>query len=138
MKHTRLPKLLSLSLILFLFMGYLPACRMISKPPKFRVVGYAIAGIDVGAIQFDKLTHINYAFLIPNPDGTFAPIGNPSEVREIVEKAHKAGVKVLISVGGWGWDDEFETLASSPTSRSMFVSELNKVCKRIQAGRCRP
>jgi chitinase len=105
---------------------------MISKPPKFRVVGYAIAGIDVGAIQFDKLTHINYAFLIPNPDGTFAPIGNPSEVKEIVEKAHKAGVKVLISVGGWGWDDEFESLASDPTTRSMFVSELNKFVKEFK------
>jgi GH18 family chitinase len=94
------------------------------KTPRFRVVGYAIAGIDVGAIQFDKLTHINYAFLTPNKDGTFAPIGNPVELREIVEKAHAKGVKVLISVGGWGWNDKFEAMAADPTSRTKFVSGL--------------
>jgi chitinase len=132
MKYTRLPRLLSSSIILLLLMGYLPACRMISKPPKFRVVGYAIAGIDVGAIQFDKLTHINYAFLIPNSDGTFAPIGNPSELREIVEKAHNAGVKVLISVGGWGRDEEFETLAADPTVCSNFVTELSKFVEEFK------
>jgi len=100
---------------------FIASCGQI---PKFRVIGYAIAGIDVSAIQFDKLTHINYAFLVPDKDGTFAPIGNPPELREIVEKAHAKGVNVLISVGGWGWDDEFEALAADPTSRATFVQGL--------------
>jgi chitinase len=103
-----------------------------ARTPTFRVVGYAIAGIDVRAIQFNKLTHINYAFLTPNEDGSFAPIGNPAELREIVEKAHAEGVKVLISVGGWGWDDEFETLAGDPTSRSTFVHSLADLIQEFQ------
>lgn len=106
-------------LFLVLLAGFLASCV---QAPMFRVVGYAIAGIDIGAIQFEKLTHINYAFLTPNKDGTFASIGNPVELREIVEKAHAKGVKVLISVGGWGWNDEFEALAANPTSRTMFVN----------------
>jgi len=102
------------------------------QTPRFRVVGYTIAGINVGSIQYDKLTHINYAFLTPNKDGTFAPIGNPAELREIVEKAHAVGVKVLLSVGGWGWNDEFEALASDPTSRTSFVSGLVDLIKEFK------
>ena len=110
-------------LFLILLAGLLASCV---QAPRFRVVGYAIAGINVGAIQFEKVTHINYAFLTPNKDGTFAPIGNPVELREIVEKAHAKGVKVLISVGGWGWNDKFEALAEDPISRTMFVNGLAK------------
>jgi chitinase len=121
--YKRIPffRIITFVLFLVLLAGFLASCV---QTPRFRVVGYAIAGIDVGAIQFDKLTHINYAFLTPNKDGTFTPIGNPVELREIVEKAHAKRVKVLISVGGWGWNDEFETLAADPTSRTMFVNGL--------------
>ncbi len=121
MKHTSFHRFVSCSLFSILIMLFLAGC---ARTPRFRVVGYAIAGIDVNAIQFDKLTHINYAFLTPNKDGTFAPIGNPAELREIVEKAHAKGVKVLISVGGWGWDEEFETVAADPSLRNRFTNEL--------------
>ena len=90
MKHTFFRRLVTCLLFAILLLLSLAGC---ARTPAFRVVGYAIAGIDVGAIQFDKLTHINYAFLTPKTDGTFAPIGNPAELREIVEKAHKEGVK---------------------------------------------
>lgn len=90
----------------------------------FRVVGYATSAVIVDAIQFDKLTHINYAFLIPNADGTFELLANAWKLEQIVSRAHEHGAKVLISVGGWGWDTEFEMLAASPETRATFVSEL--------------
>ena len=91
---------------------------------QFRVIGYANGAIIVETVQFDYLTHINYAFLIPNEDGTFASLPNAWKLERLVEQAHTHGVQVLISVGGWGWDDQFEALAADPQKRAVFVSEL--------------
>ncbi len=87
----------------------------------FRVVGYVTEASVPAAIPYDKLTHINYAFLLPNPDGTFEPLANGERLKEIVERAHQPGVKVLISIGGWGWDEQFEAMAASPEARATFV-----------------
>lgn len=75
-------------------------------------------------IPYERLTHINYAFLIPNEDGSFAPLTNGWKLKTIVAQAHEAGVKVLISVGGWGWDEQFETLAAAAATRTTFVQNL--------------
>ncbi len=100
---------------------------------RFRIVGY-VTDWDaiVGQIPFDKLTHINYAFLVPNPDGTFQALRNPWKLREVVTQAHAQGVKVLISVGGWGWDDEFEQMAADPQSRAKFVQELDRFVRAFE------
>ena len=90
----------------------------------FRIVAYATDGIVESIIPYDKLTHINYAFLTPNDDGTFNFINNDWKLRDIVENAHKHNVKVSISVGGWGWDRQFETVAANPESRNAFVQNL--------------
>lgn len=96
-------------------------------PQKFRIVGYvADRDVTINQIQFDKLTHINYAFLIPNQDGTFAALAQAQQLKEVVAQAHAHGVQVLISVGGWGWDAEFEALAADAQTRATFVSELNQ------------
>jgi GH18 family chitinase len=87
----------------------------------FRVIGYATDATIPELIQYDKLTHINYAFLIPNEDGSFAPMTNRWKLDRIVELAHEQGVKVLISVGGWGWDPQFETFAANPEMRARAV-----------------
>lgn len=92
--------------------------------PEFRVVGYATAAVIVDTVQFDRLTHINYAFLIPNEDGTFQSLPNAWKLEQLVAQAHQHGVQVLISVGGWGWDDQFEAIAASPQRRATFVSQL--------------
>lgn len=93
----------------------------------FRIVGYVMDwDTQVSAIQFDKLTHINYAFVTPKADGTFNTIQNPQALKEIVERAHAHGVKVLIAVGGWGWDEAFEALAANPKARAIFVMGLHQ------------
>jgi GH18 family chitinase len=97
----------------------------------FRIVGYVTDGdTSVGQIQFDKLTHINYAFIIPRADGTFGDVKNPWKLNDVVAQAHARGVKVLISVGGWGWDDEFEELAANPEARATFVSALDQFAQQ--------
>jgi GH18 family chitinase len=89
------------------------------------MIGYAASwDTVVSEIQFDKLTHINYAFLLPKADGTFKDLDRPDKLKDIVTYAHKAGVKVLISVGGWGLDAQFEQMAADPKTRSVFVAGL--------------
>lgn len=99
------------------------------EPPmtetQFRVIAYATASIVPEAIPYDRLTHINYSFLIPNGDGSFAHFGNSWKLVNIVDQAHERGVQVLISVGGWGWDEQFETMAADPSSRAAFVANLD-------------
>ena len=93
--------------------------------PAFRIVGYVT---DTGPLaaedQLAQLTHVNYAFALPRPDGTLFEIANDWKLDGYVETAHRHGGKVLISVGGWGWDEEFEALAASDETRATFVAAI--------------
>jgi GH18 family chitinase len=93
---------------------------------RFRIVGY-VTDLDaiISQVRFDQLTHVNYAFLLPNADGSITGVANSWKLKDLVAKAHASDVKVLISVGGWGWDEQFEVLASQPETRSRFVRELD-------------
>ena len=105
----------------------------VTPPPEpFRIVAYATENIIESLIPYDKLTHINYSFLTPNDDGTFNAISNGWKLELIVENAHKHDVKVLISVGGWGWDSQFETVAADPSLRSAFVQNLKAFVDEYQ------
>lgn len=90
----------------------------------FRVIAYVTGAVVPEVIPYEQLTHLNYAFLIPNADGTFVPLTNLWKLQKIVADAHAADVQVLISVGGWGWDAQFETLAADPVTRAAFVQNL--------------
>ena len=101
-------------------------------PPAFRIVAYATDGIIESLIPYDKLTHINYSFLTPKDDGTFNRINNGWKLKLIAQNAHVHNVKVLISVGGWGWDSQFETVAADPALRSAFVQNLKAFIDEYQ------
>lgn len=91
----------------------------------FKVVGYlpTWAG-NVSQIQFSKLTHINYAFLIPTSSGGYQAIENPSKLSSMVTAAHAAGVKALISVGGGGGGGGFAGIVASAANRTAFVNSM--------------
>jgi GH18 family chitinase len=111
----------------------LPAtATMTPAPPTFRIIAYATDGIIENLIPYDKLTHINYSFLTPKDDGTFNPVNNGWKLKKIVENGHKHNVQVLISVGGWGWDAQFETVAANPELRSAFVQNLKAFLDEYQ------
>jgi chitinase len=94
-------------------------------PNGFRSVGYlpSWAG-DVNAVQYSKLTHINYAFVLPNSTGTLQGVPSPSKLSSLVSLAHNNGVKVSLSIGGWndGNDSAFEALAGNAGGRTNFVN----------------
>ncbi len=93
----------------------------------FKVVGYSPSWQGSASnIQYDKLTHINYSFLLPNSNGSLRPLENTSKMQQIVSLGHAQGVKVLIAVGGWmdGNDSAFTTLAANPSTRTTFINNL--------------
>jgi chitinase len=106
---------------------FVEAAPMRALPAGFKAVGYMPSWTgNVSDIQFSKLTHINYAFLIPNSDGSLQAIDNPSKLQSLVSSAHANGVKVLIAVGGWqnGNDSNFETLSSASGSITNFTNNI--------------
>lgn len=117
-------------LTLCLLVVLLTACSLmpsLREDSSFRITAYATDAIIVELIPYDKLTHINYSFLIPNADGTFIPINNDWKLEEIVENSHSQKIRVSMAVGGWGWDNQFEQMASQPESRASFVENLKKI-----------
>jgi hypothetical protein len=102
-------------------------CISASTMAQFKVVGYfpSWAG-NVNDIQFGKLTHVNYAFVLPTTTGGLQALDNPSKLQSLVSAAHANNVKVLIAVGGWndGNDSGFESLAGNSTYRNNFVNNM--------------
>lgn len=80
-------------------------------------------------IPYDKLTIINYAFFYPMPDGTIAgrdSVGDALYLRgtpgsTLTGLAHRHGVKVLLSLGGWEESDNFPAMAAAPLPRATFA-----------------
>ncbi|AFS78030.1 putative glycoside hydrolase, family 18 [Gottschalkia acidurici 9a] len=99
---------------------------------EFKVIGYYSEIFDdpiEGNIQFDKLTHIIYAFLIPREDGSLVELEKPEKLKELVEKGHENNVKIIIAVGGWLYQNmplapNFEKMASTYESRKVFIDNL--------------
>src|SRR4051794_8664153 len=62
-------------------------------------------------INFKLYTHLCHAFVTADADGTIRP-NKSCPNRKLVEDAHKGGVKILLSLGGWGWDKQFAAIVS--------------------------
>jgi GH18 family chitinase/chitodextrinase len=80
-------------------------------------------------IQYDKLTHINYSFAIPDVDGHLKPLQNTAKLQQIVANAHAVGGKVLIAIGGWSengvvLDSRFEAIGANPQYRTNLVNDI--------------
>ncbi|WP_200216469.1 glycosyl hydrolase family 18 protein [Micromonospora coerulea] len=96
-------------------------------PNNFKSVGYMPSWSgNVNTIQYSKLTHINYAFVLPNNDGSLRPVENPSKLSSLVSLGHANNVRVSIAIGGWndGNDSAFEALAANSGARGAFVSNV--------------
>jgi chitinase len=93
-----------------------------------KVVGYFPTWQgDVNAIQYDKLSHIIYAFLLPTAQGGITGLSpGDGRLQSLIQAARARNVKVLVAVGGWmdGNDAPFEQLAANASTRATFVTNL--------------
>ncbi len=110
------------------------AAQQSSSSPK-RLLGYYTSWskyntppYTASQIPYSKLTHIAHAFLLLRaaadgslqvPQGLLEP--------KLISKAHQAGVKVLISIGGGDGiqGPRFNRMAASETSRQNFVANVS-------------
>lgn len=96
-----------------LVVGYYPDWSRSSLPPS--------------AVPYGSLTHILHAFLVPNSDGSVIGIGSFA-YGDLVQAAHAHGVKVLVSLGGWGQSEGFSPLAADTAARHRFVAAMTQFC----------
>lgn len=75
----------------------------------------------------EYVTHINYAFGHVNNSFDGIRIDNPQRLQKLTElKATHAGLKVLISIGGWG-SGRFSEMAASENNRNRFADDCLRV-----------
>jgi chitinase len=77
-------------------------------------------------INYHMYTHLCHAFVVAEKDGTLIPRDNVPN-HELTREAHKAGVKVLISLGGWGWDENFAAMSLDPPAEDRYVKAVMAV-----------
>lgn len=106
-----------------------------SKNTKFKAVGYfpSWKPAESKNLRYDVLTHIIYAFAIPKEDGTLRPLDNPDTAKKIIKEAHKNGVKVLLAIGGWSYNDiplepTFVSATKNDKKYKAFANQIIKMC----------
>lgn len=77
------------------------------------------------------VTHINYAFGHVNDGFDGIRIDNPQRLKNLVRlKSKKNGLKVLISIGGWG-SGRFSEMAATESTRNKFAEDCLRVLKEF-------
>jgi chitinase len=78
-------------------------------------------------VKFESLTHVAHAFAWPEADGKLS-MNSDFLYPKLVERAHLAGRKILVSLGGWGQSDGFSPMAADPDARAVFVRNVVWFC----------
>jgi len=83
-------------------------------------------------IEYDKVSVIAHAFVVPNADGSLSPESGATWQNflypQMINAAHQNNVKVIVSVGGWGNSAGFAPLAASATARANFAGNMKNFC----------
>lgn len=92
-------------------------------------VAYLFAPEGLEKLDFGIVTMVNFAFAIPTDQGHVLPLENPALARAVVEKAHAAGARAVLSLGGWSWQEEvleptFRAATDTPEKRQQLANEI--------------
>ena len=74
-------------------------------------------------LRYEYFTHIAHAFTRPDSAGNLL-VDADYLYPELVSEAHRHGVKVIMSVGGWGNCDGFPGMVALPATRSKFIGQV--------------
>lgn len=100
-------------------------------------------------LSYSKYSVINYCFFKPETTGLISSTdtwaddnllnGQPNYAQggyypntSIVDRAHKAGTKVMVSIGGWSLSDNFPAIAASPFLRAAFAGDCNRLISQYK------
>ena len=129
------------SIYIFSFVLFLTGCRsaqeQVQTPDKRLVIIGYVPGfrgeLDEKTINANKLTHINYAFVdvkdsmawltnIETDTINFRRLNNL--------KRDNPDLKIIISIGGWAWSENFSDAVLTETSREKFASSAVQIVKQ--------
>jgi len=75
-------------------------------------------------VDYDQLTHLNYAYLEVNADGSLVDLEDTDNFEEVIAFAQAEGVKVAISIGGDGGDTNLNIIAADSDLTNTFVNNI--------------
>jgi chitinase len=91
------------------------------KAPEKVFVGYLYGA--TRDLNFKLYTHLCHAFVTSDAEGHLHKSRDvPS--RDLADRAHKAGVKIVISLGGWGFDAQFASIVAKPEALDRYVGAV--------------
>src|SRR5688572_15973433 len=131
--YVRFVKVLAGILLLFLVM-----CSPVSEPSSGTPEVIAYVGgfrglVDSESIDADKVTIINYAFI--DVKDSVAWLHNLTtdtiNFRKLnLLKARNPNLRLLISIGGWSWSENFSDAVLTETSRKKFASSAVEIVQQ--------
>jgi chitinase len=90
-----------------------------------RIVAYVYGG---GALPGAfEVTHINYAFSNLSSSGHWNFSGNLGGMKSL--RNQNPNLKLLVSIGGWGWSENFSGVAADPAKRTTFAQSAVDLIK---------
>ena len=104
------------------FVAAQPALAAPGEPANEKVfVGYVFGRPQ--KLNYKLYTHLCHAFLVADGNGKIrVPRGISPE--QLTGESHQAGVRVLISLGGWGWDRQFAEIVSKPATEDQYIKDV--------------
>ncbi|QMU31053.1 glycoside hydrolase family 18 protein [Adhaeribacter radiodurans] len=115
--------------------GQAQTAPVTTKPVIIGYVGGFRGLVNTETISANKLTHINYAFV--NVKGNRAFLTNlatdTTNFRKLnLLKKQNPELKILISLGGWVWSENFSDAVLSDTSRQAFAASCVRIMQENQ------
>ena len=93
--------------------------------------GWEQSYLPASAIDYTAMTHICHFALIPSVNGSVNESGNSvtynANTIALIDSAHRHGVKVLITVGGWSTQTDFQETADS--TKTTFIHNLMNIIR---------
>ncbi|MCF0064020.1 glycoside hydrolase family 18 protein [Dyadobacter chenwenxiniae] len=104
-----------------------------AKPVVIGYVGGFRGLVNTDSIEVDKLTHINYAFVDVQKGKAFltnekTDSTNFRKLKLLKEK--NPDLKILISLGGWTWSENFSDAVLTEASRKIFAKSAVDIIKK--------
>jgi chitinase len=105
-------------------------CQLCWAGPDANPTGKVFVGYLYGSprdVNFRLYTHLCHAFVTADADGKLRRDGRNVPSRELTAAAHKAGVKVILSLGGWGWDRQFAAIVKSLEAEDRYAKSVLEI-----------
>ena len=105
------------------------------KPIVLAYVGGFRGLVDTDRIAAEKLTHINYAFVDVRKNRAWLHnlATDSINFRKLNDlKIRNPNLKILISIGGWAWSENFSDAVLSDTARVAFAASAVDIVRQYQ------